>query len=101
VLWDGRLGAIAYKHSKDMGTGVCPFDHVGFDARVRAYPYSATSASENLFMVKGAPMDKIARVSQVKSCITFFLPTNFFFLSYRVCLPSDGGRRLDQLPWPP
>jgi uncharacterized protein YkwD len=63
LQWHQSLCEIGYVHSMDMGEGRAPFDHVGFDKRVRQYPFPVQSAAENLAMNYGVPQPEVARVA--------------------------------------
>jgi len=61
--WHGTLAAVGFGHSRDMGLGKAPFDHVGFAGRVRRYPFRARAAAENLAMMSGVGVAAMAQTA--------------------------------------
>lgn len=59
--WHQALCEIGKVHSKNMSDGKVPFGHQGFDARVKAYPFNARSAAENVAMSRG--LSNVAKVA--------------------------------------
>lgn len=64
-LWDKKIADIAAKHSKNMGDGIVPFGHAGFDERFHAMSF-CQSGAENVFM---CTMQKDQARSAVESWI--------------------------------
>jgi uncharacterized protein YkwD len=62
VEWHGVLAALSFEHSRAMGLHKVPFDHVGFNARVRRYTFRVRGAAENLFMAGGARVEALAQL---------------------------------------
>lgn len=63
LVWNQTLCDIGYEHSRNMGEGKVSFSHVGFDKRVKAYPFAHRTAAENLAMNWGVPESQVARVA--------------------------------------
>jgi len=51
--WDNSIWSIAYTHSKNMGEGIVPFGHKGFNERVNKFNFSCSKACENVYMCQG------------------------------------------------
>jgi len=51
--WHDGIAKIAAEHAAQMASGAAPFNHDGFDARVRAFPVAHRSAGENLALNSG------------------------------------------------
>jgi uncharacterized protein YkwD len=51
--WDDSIWSIAYIHSKNMGEGLVPFGHKGFNERVNQFNFTYYKACENVFMCQG------------------------------------------------
>lgn len=54
-----------------MGLGKVPFEHVGFDERVKAYPFRPRNAAENLAWIQGQSDSQIAAVRSLLLFIFF------------------------------
>ncbi len=50
LKWSQALADIGKVHSKNMGNGITPFGHDGFNQRVQSYPMASRSAAENVAM---------------------------------------------------
>ena len=58
--WDDSIWALAYSHSKNMGEGVVPFGHKGFNERVNNFNFRYYKACENVYMCQGFSQYNIA-----------------------------------------
>ena len=58
--WDDSIWAIAYTHSKNMGEGIVPFGHKGFNERVNKFNFLYYKACENVYMCQGFSQYDIA-----------------------------------------
>ena len=58
--WDNSIWSIAYTHSKNMGEGIVPFGHKGFNERVNKFNFSCSKACENVYMCQGYSQYDIA-----------------------------------------
>lgn len=58
--WDDSIWRIAYVHSKNMGDGVVPFGHKGFNERIKQFNFTYYRACENVFMCQGYSQYDIA-----------------------------------------
>ena len=58
--WDNSIWAIAYSHSKNMGDGIVPFGHKGFNERVNKFNFRCLKACENVYMCQGYSQYTIA-----------------------------------------
>ena len=58
--WDDSIWALAYIHSKNMGEGVVPFGHKGFNERVNKFNFIYYKACENVYMCQGYSQYSIA-----------------------------------------
>ena len=58
--WDDSIWAIAYTHSKNMGEGLVPFSHEGFNERVNQFNFTYYKACENVFMCQGYSQYSVA-----------------------------------------
>ncbi len=58
--WDDNIWQIAYGHSKNMGEGVVPFGHKGFNERIKQFNFIYYRACENVFMCQGYSQYNIA-----------------------------------------
>ena len=66
--WDDSIWSLAYTHSKNMGEGVVPFGHKGFNERVNNFNFRYYKACENVYMCQGISQYNIAE-NAVKSWI--------------------------------
>ena len=66
--WDDSIWALAYSHSKNMGEGVVPFGHKGFNERVNNFNFRYYKACENVYMCQGISQYNTAE-NAVKSWI--------------------------------
>ena len=66
--WDDSIWSLAYTHSKNMGEGVVPFGHKGFNERVNSFNFRYYKACENVYMCQGISQYNIAE-NAVKSWI--------------------------------
>ena len=53
--WNQGMVAPALEHSKNMGDGLVPFSHQGFNERVSKFPFAHQGAGENVAMSQGHP----------------------------------------------
>ena len=58
--WGDNIWQIAYVHSKNMGEGVVPFGHKGFNERIKQFNFTYYRACENVFMCQGYSQYNIA-----------------------------------------
>ena len=58
--WDNSIWSIAYTHSKNMGEGIVPFGHKGFNERVNKFNFSCSKTCENVYMYQGYSQYDIA-----------------------------------------
>ena len=58
--WDDSIWRIAYVHSKNMGDGIVPFGHKGFNERIKQFNFTYYRACENVFMCQGYSQYDIA-----------------------------------------
>ena len=58
--WDDSIWQIAYVHSKNMGDGIVPFGHKGFNERIKQFNFTYYRACENVFMCQGYSQYDIA-----------------------------------------
>ena len=58
--WDDTIWQIAYTHSKNMGKGIVPFGHKGFNERIKQFNFTYYRACENVFMCQGYSQYNIA-----------------------------------------
>ena len=58
--WDDSIWRIAYVHSKNMGEGVVPFGHKGFNERINQFNFTYYKACENVYMCQGYSQYNIA-----------------------------------------
>ena len=64
LKWHDFLASIGKKHSIDMATHIAPFNHDGFESRVKQYPFWETiSSGENLARNNGDTIEKVARIA--------------------------------------
>ena len=58
--WDDSIWRIAYVHSKNMGEGIVPFGHKGFNERINQFNFTYYKACENVYMCQGYSRYNIA-----------------------------------------
>ena len=58
--WDDSIWRIAYVHSKNMGEGIVPFGHKGFNERIKQFNFTYYRACENVYMCQGYSQYNIA-----------------------------------------
>ncbi|OMJ72038.1 hypothetical protein SteCoe_29622 [Stentor coeruleus] len=100
LIWNQIMGEIAAEHSKNMGDGVVPFGHQGFNKRFRRFPFrSNRGGAENVAMNHGlGDPGKVAVDGWIKSPgHRKNLLGNYRIMSVGVYINSQGAFYLTQL----